>query len=166
MSNSMPVPRLSGRVILLDAADRVLLFRGTLSAAEWAGREAWFLPGGGAEEAENAVQAAVRELSEEAGLCVEAAALGAPIAVSRGVWRDSTTTWRAEDTLFLLRAPAWELTSAGFTALERTQIVAHRWWSLDQLCATEELVFPRALAPLLARLLAGERPLLPIELPW
>ncbi len=43
-----PIPRLSGRVIVLDAADRILLFRGTASATAWAGRETWLLPGGGA----------------------------------------------------------------------------------------------------------------------
>jgi 8-oxo-dGTP pyrophosphatase MutT (NUDIX family) len=153
-------------VIVLDAADRVLLFRGTLSAAEWAGREAWFLPGGGAEKAETAVQAATRELCEETGLCVDADELGTPVGVSRGVWSDGRVTYRSEDVLFCFRAPAWELTTAGFTAFEREQISAHRWWSLAELQTTEAVVFPRALAPLLARLLAGERPATPVELPW
>ena len=58
------------------------------------------------------------------------------------------------------------LVTAGFTALEREQIVGHRWWSLDELLRTDAVVFPRALAPLLARLLAGQFPETPVELPW
>jgi 8-oxo-dGTP pyrophosphatase MutT (NUDIX family) len=161
-----PIPRLSGRVIVLDEADRVLLFRGDVSATAWAGRETWFLPGGGAEDTESAVEAAARELAEETGLRVGVAELGVPVAVSRGDWSDGRVTYRAEDVLFYLRAPAWELDTAGFTASEREQILAHRWWTLTELQTTTATIFPRALAALLARLLAGECPVPPIELPW
>lgn len=161
-----PIPRLSGRVIVLDEDDRVLLFRGDVSATAWTGRETWFLPGGGAEADESAVEAAARELAEETGLRVGVAELGAPVAVSRGDWSDGRVTYRAEDVLFCLRAPAWELSTTGFTDYEREQILAHRWWTLVELETTAAIVFPRKLADLVARLLAEDRPTSPIELPW
>ena len=164
-NDARPVPRLSGRVILLDSADRFLLFRGTVSSAQ-PDRETWFLPGGGAEGSETPAQTAARELREETGLCVDATALGAPVALSRGLWNDGTVTYQAEDVFFLFRAPAWELSTAGFTDFEREQITDQRWWTLAELQATAATIFPRALAPLLTRLLAGERPMPPIELPW
>jgi hypothetical protein len=92
--------------------------------------------------------------------------LAGPVGVGRGKWNDGVTTYQAEDFVFLLRIPRWEVVSEGFTALERQQVTGHRWWSLEELRQTDALVFPRTLASLLARLLAGELPEAPIELPW
>jgi len=152
-----PVPRTVGRVILLDERDRVLLF---------AGHIAWFLPGGGLEPGEDVATTAARELFEETGLRVRPAALRGPVAVTRGVWSAGVTTYDEECVFYLLRVSRWEVVTAGFTALEREQIVGHRWWSLGELQRTDAVVFPRAFAPLLARLLAGDCPETPVELPW
>ena len=159
-----PVPRTAGRVILLDERDRVLLFAGP--AHTKAGRVAWFLHGGGMEPAEDVATTAARELFEETGLRVRTAALRGPVAVTRGVWSDGATTYREECVFYLLRVARWEVVTAGFTALERAVIVGHRWWSLAELQRTDAVVFPRAFAPLLARLLAGDLPETPVELPW
>jgi 8-oxo-dGTP pyrophosphatase MutT (NUDIX family) len=118
------------------------------------------------EPGEDAATTAARELFEETGLHVRPDALRGPVAVSRGLWSDGATTYRAESVLFVLRIARWEVVTAGFTALEREQIVGHRWWSLDELRHTAAVVVPRALAPLLARLLVGQLPETPVELPW
>ena len=160
-----PIPRTSARVILLDSRDRILLFSSLPSAGASARQIAWVLPGGGAEEGEEIAATAARELFEETGLRVAPAMLAGPVGVGRGTWSDGVTTYQAEDFVFLLRIPHWEVVTEGFTVLERQQVTGHRWWSLEELRQTDALVFPRTLAPLLARLLAGEMPAAPIELP-
>ena len=163
---SAPVPRTAGRVILLDERERVLFFAGPAYTNASEARVAWFLPGGGMEQGEDVATTAARELCEETGLRVRPDALHGPVAVTRGVWSDGATTYHAESVFFVLRIARWEVVTAGFTALEREQIVGHRWWSLDELHRTDAVVFPRAFGPLLARLLAGDFPETPVELPW
>lgn len=160
------VPRTSARVILLDERARVLLFTGRISSTAAGDIMAWFLPGGGAEDGEQLAATAVRELFEETGLQVHPEELQGPVAVSRGVWSDGTTTYQAEDFVFVLRIAQWEVVTEGFTPFERGQITGHHWWTVDELQQTDALVFPRMLGTLVARLLAGEEPAQPIELPW
>lgn len=161
-----PVARTAGRVILLDDRERVLFFSGSAITKVAAGSVVWFLPGGGMEPGEDVATTAARELFEETGLRVRPDALRGPVAVSRGVWSDGVTTYRAESIFFVLRISRWVVVTEGFTALERAQIVGHRWWSLDELQRTDAVVFPRAFAPLLAEIIAGRIPETPVELPW
>ena len=156
------VPRTAGRVILLDDRERVLFFAGVAYTAASEERVAWFLPGGGMEHGEDVATTAARELFEETGLRVRLDALRCAVAVTRGVWSDRTTTYHAESVFFVLRISQWEVVTAGFTELEREQIVEHRWWSLDDLQHADAVVFPRAFTPLLA----GDFPETPVELSW
>src|SRR5688572_15916571 len=60
------VPRRAARVLLLDAADRVLLFRGCDPARP--AQRYWFTVGGGQDPGGTLTDCAVRELYEETGL--------------------------------------------------------------------------------------------------
>jgi ADP-ribose pyrophosphatase YjhB (NUDIX family) len=59
-----PKMRPTARVLLVDGADRVLLFR----SVNEAGQAFWFPPRGGVEPGEDAPAAARREVREETGL--------------------------------------------------------------------------------------------------
>lgn len=64
------VPRISGRVIVVDNNERVLLFG--IRDPDLAGdHRLWITPGGRIERDETPINAAVRELDEETGLIVE-----------------------------------------------------------------------------------------------
>ncbi|HEY3009862.1 MAG TPA: NUDIX domain-containing protein [Micromonosporaceae bacterium] len=147
------IPRRAARVLLLDAADRVLLFRGFDPVRP--GHRYWFTVGGGLGPDEPAAEGAARELAEETGLALPASALTGP------VWRETTQfpfdgrQYRQDQEFFLARVPAWEVDTAGFNEVERGSIDAHRWWTIEELESTDERYYPPDL-PVLLRRLVGE----------
>lgn len=143
--------RRAARVLLIDDARRVLLFRGSDPARQ--GHRYWFTPGGGLDPGESTVEGAARELAEETGLRVPPEDLGQP------VWNEVTTFpfdgrwYRQEQEFFLLAVPEWRVDTAGFNQIERDSIDEHRWWCLSDLESTDERVYPADLAGLLRRAL-------------
>jgi 8-oxo-dGTP pyrophosphatase MutT (NUDIX family) len=150
------ISRRAARILLVDGADRVLLFRGFDPARPQ--DRYWFTAGGGLEPDESVTEGAVRELAEETGLTLVPAELGEP------VWREVTEfpfdgrRYRQEQDFFLVRVPAWEVSTAGFEDIERACIDGHRWWTLAELASTAERHYPKDLAGLLRRLLAAGEP--------
>jgi 8-oxo-dGTP pyrophosphatase MutT (NUDIX family) len=148
------VDRRAARVLLVDAADRVLLLHGTdpddAGQGDW-----WFTPGGGLDEGESPVDAARRELAEETGLRLSPADLGEVVheRVARFVF--GGTDYRQAEVYFLARVDAHEVDTSGFTEVEVASVTGHRWWPRAELEATREQVFPVDLAEVLARVLAA-----------
>jgi 8-oxo-dGTP diphosphatase len=60
--------RLSARLLILNDAGRLLLFRFVHKTGPLAGQDFWATPGGGVEDGESLEETAVRELEEETGL--------------------------------------------------------------------------------------------------
>jgi len=153
-SASRPVPRPSARVLLVDDADRLLLFS---SGSELDGATRWFTPGGGVRPGESHEQAALREVREETGL--------RDLTLSREVWRGRpwTAVWdgvtfEVRQRYFLARVPAFEVDTAGFEAAEKISLTAYRWWRAEELAATTDLLRPAGLPDLLAQLLVDGPP--------
>jgi 8-oxo-dGTP pyrophosphatase MutT (NUDIX family) len=142
--------RPSSRLLVLDEANQVLLFRFLFQRGALAGQTYWATPGGALEEGESFEQAALRELWEETGLAV--AAVGEPIGDREFVLQllDGTEVL-ARDRFFIVHIPRFEVSRAGWTADEREVMAEHRWWSVDQLTSTTDVVFPENLIDLLAR---------------
>ena len=159
-SSGAVVERVGARVLVVDAADRVLLLLGSDPSDPGAGSW-WFTPGGGVDEGETVEQAARRELAEETGLVLDR--VGPPVWVRTARFRFMGRRYEQAETFFLARVDGHEVDGSRRTALERDVVLDHRWWTVEELRTCAETVYPRALADELARLLAEGPPDTPRE---
>ncbi len=143
-----PVLRLAARVLLLDEASRILLFRGGDPEAPDRGTW-WITPGGGLDPGETRQQGAARELFEETGLVVSPTSLGEPVLRRRVQFEFAGSCFDQDEEFFVVRRPVFEVDVTGFTDLETASVVEHRWWTCAALAVTEEKVFPEGLVALL-----------------
>jgi len=134
--------RAVARILVIDPDHRLLLFRFAFSRGALAGRSNWALPGGGIEPGETPEQAAIRELREETGIVV--ADVGASIGERSYKMRlPDGEVIAGHETCFVVRAAAGsEINRDGWTKLETEIIAEHRWWSVAELKATTETVYP------------------------
>lgn len=152
--------RLTARILLFDAAGRLLLMKGRLPTAPDA-PGAWFTVGGGAEPGESLRQAAAREVVEETGF--DDVELG-PV-----VWRRTAPHRLVGGELVLFqeyylvaRCRGGEPCRDAWEAHELDLVDDIRWWTLDELLACEEDIYPVGLCDLLPDVLAGRYPAEPL----
>ena len=151
------VERTAARLVVLDAAGRVLLLHvQDLSNPQFG--TVWELPGGGIEPGETYSQAALRELREETGIEV------APERIEAPRWRRQIeyvyrgTCWHQHELVGLVRLDA---SSPGIddslrVGNEREDVLGARWWSIEQIVASDQRFYPLSLATALPRFLRGE----------
>ncbi len=145
------VERRAGRVLLVDRAGRVLLFRGGDPADPSRGTW-WFTPGGGLDAGETPAQGAARELFEETGLRCAPVELGVSVHAEESEFDFGGRHYVQWQEFFLLRVDSHDVDTAGFEQLEADSIVEHRWWGRDDLRETTDELYPVGLADLLDRL--------------
>ena len=140
--------RRSARLLIIEPAGRVLLFRFVFKKGALAGQDYWATPGGGVEEGETFEQAAIRELREETGIRVES--VGPQVAQREFVLQLSDGEQVvADERFFRVEAKEATLSRDEWTADEVEVMVAHRWWSREELSQTSETVWPENLIEML-----------------
>lgn len=142
--------RPSSRLLVLDPDNRVLLFHFVHRQGPLTGCAYWATSGGALETGEHYAEAARRELYEETGLTV--GSIGTHIAEREFLLQLSDGEHVvAQERFFLIRTADHTLSAACWTPEEIEVMVDHRWWSITEILATSEIVFPTDLADILAR---------------
>ena len=149
-----PSERPAARVVLLDDADRVLLFEGADPARTH--EPFWFTVGGGIEPGEELRAAAAREVREETGLRLGEDDLVGPVWVRDVLFTFDGTPYSSREWFFVARCQnGLVVDTSGFDDVEVATVLRHRWWSADELHRTGEVFYPLQLAQLLPAAASG-----------
>lgn len=160
--SDLPLRR-TARILLVDDRDRILLFRFVQADSDVPGGVWWGTPGGGVDEGESLPQAAARELFEETGLRCPQEAFDRVVVRDEGPARYMGQDQWYEDHYYFLRVEAFELDESGWDDVERSMMAEYRWWTVAELAATTEAVYPPNLAHMMPELLAGRLPAEPFD---
>jgi 8-oxo-dGTP pyrophosphatase MutT (NUDIX family) len=142
-----PAHRRASRILLLDDEDRVLLML-TVSSLLNVPVIRWITPGGGVDDHESHAEGAIRELFEETGLLVTD--VGQPIYTISGQRTFANGQEQSTNSeYFVVRTAAFTPVTDHWMENEFYDIKDVRWWSLDELRATDEQYSPRPLISLI-----------------
>ncbi|MCU1688741.1 MAG: putative MutT/nudix-family hydrolase [Jatrophihabitantaceae bacterium] len=153
------------RVVVRDAQGSVLLFRTRDIAHPDLGLW-WELPGGGLDEAETYLEAAVREIREEAGLAIDPALVGPPLWRRTASFKHRQVRHVQEEVVVAaqLGATAPHIDVRGRLDYENEDYVDFGWWTVADIQRSGERFYPGRLPALIAPFLAGEEFDEPFEL--
>ncbi len=141
--------RRAGRVIALDPDDRVLLFRYDDGPPN--GRH-WCTPGGGLNDGEDYVAGARRELAEETGWTDVLPGDEVYQRILTMEYADAIV--RQYERFFLARVAVARRGLGEVADMHVSDgIAAWHWWTLAELDATDEVIWPAGLADLIRRLI-------------
>ena len=141
--------RITARLLLLDPEGRILLMKGRLPSDPDA-PGVWFTIGGGVEAGETLREAAAREVVEETGFTD--AAIGQVLFGGEQIHHDRKgRPILIRESFMLARCGGGTPSRDGWQALEREFVDDVRWWTLDELRACGEPIYPADLADRLAK---------------
>jgi 8-oxo-dGTP diphosphatase len=154
--------RITVRVLLFDPAGRILLMKGRMFRGQ-EGPGAWFTVGGGVEAGETLEACARREIGEETGFfTVE---LGPPVWRREGIGNlSSGEAVVFKETYMVARCSGGEPARDGWEAHEHDLIDDLRWWTLEELAACPDAIYPERLLELLPDVAAGRYPAEPVDI--
>jgi 8-oxo-dGTP pyrophosphatase MutT (NUDIX family) len=124
-------------VILFDQAGRVLLVAVTDPVDA---RRIWMTPGGGRDDGESDLDCARRELREETGVSVEE--LLGPVFEHEHVFGWAGRTYRQRERFYVASIQGSTQGQASPDQIEQDAGMEARWWTVDEIRATGELVEP------------------------
>ena len=158
--------RRTARLILLNSKDEILLMN--IKSKDVADPNSpiekpfWVTIGGKIENDETLMEAAEREAIEETGF--------KDVSISSPVWHGSVVlNWKGidtelQETFVLARTESDKVIRDGLTSEEQEVVQKYKWWSIDELKTTDDVVIPKNLAEYLSDIVNGNIPHAPIEI--
>jgi 8-oxo-dGTP pyrophosphatase MutT (NUDIX family) len=153
------IQRLAVRALLFAQPDRLLLAKIQLPDYD---RLIWITPGGGIEVGEDPAETLVREVQEETGFVPTA--WSGPVWTRRHVFELQGESYDQRETFFLVRTRLFEPNHDGNPAqIEQKLFRGFRWWTLEEIKASEEIFVPQRIAKHMEDLIRLGCPEVPIE---
>ena len=154
--------RPAARVVLLDRERQIFLVKGSDPMRPEKGTW-WEIPGGGIERGESSADAAKRELFEECGF--KNAVVGPCIWTQYVEFDFAMYHFKSDERIHLAEIEeSEEWNPKGLEALEAAAFEEGRWWSLEDLLASEEQTLPERLREFLPQIINGDLPESPIDI--
>ena len=151
------------RGLMIDPFNRIALVKLDWPSTKWTG---WVLPGGGIAEGEGILDALRREIAEETGATPENSFIG-PVLWRRRHHNPNMTSGYdgQEETVYLVPCHEFEIAPQMTPdELVAEHVIEVRWWTLDELQATNEVLAPVELADLVVAALMDGAPDQPPQL--
>ncbi|MFD1544519.1 NUDIX hydrolase [Nonomuraea guangzhouensis] len=147
----IPLRRFTGRALPIDEQGRVLLLHGF--DPDRPDEPFWFTIGGAAEDGETLQEAALRELHEEVGIRAGADQITGPYGTSTIEFFFAEYAVTQDQTFFAIRVPGdTTISYEHMEEIEKDTTLGHRWWSVEDLEATDEIYFPEDLAAIVRKI--------------
>ena len=165
MSFKLP-KRNTVRILLLNTKNKILLMCAddpstTNKDGAYRGRF-WFTIGGAIEQGETLQEAAIREIHEETGLDVKDVTFGPNVWYGAFDLVYAGTLTRINEQFVVAYTDKSELTMQNLTALEKKVIKEIRWFSIEEIQKSKEIIYPIELSHLLPDILAKQFPEKPL----
>lgn len=142
--------RPAARLFVFDEHNRLLLFRYDWTVRDPKVATHWTTPGGALDAGETYEEAAQRELLEETGLNVTVSEAvfhrTAQFQMGSGEWV------KAEERYYVVRTSCFEVPRELMVHPASTIKKSYRWWSVEELQKSEEIIYPEQLADVVAQL--------------
>jgi 8-oxo-dGTP pyrophosphatase MutT (NUDIX family) len=146
----------------MSPAGRLLLMRFEDETIVGAATSGWCTAGGGVDDGETFEDAARREAFEETGHTE--VVLGPKVWIRELDLMVEGEPRRLIEHYFMAYVPHEELSSDGWTALERRVVRTMRWWRPEDIADSDETIFPNGLGAQLLALLRDGPPDQPLRI--